>query len=93
MHFPVLYYAEIKFLRRTAMPHVEIKCYPGRSEEVKAKCAEEVTRAVAASMGCDESAVSVAIKEIEKEDWKSKVWDTQIAPEMDGLYKKPGYTC
>ena len=26
------------------MPHVEIKCYPGRSEEQKTKCAEEVTR-------------------------------------------------
>jgi 4-oxalocrotonate tautomerase len=75
------------------MPHVEIKCYPGRSEEIKAKCAEEVTKAIAATMGCDESSVSIAIKEIEKADWKSKVWDAQIAPEMDGLYKKPGYTC
>ena len=75
------------------MPHVEIKCYPGRSEEIKAKCAEEVTKAIAATMGCDESSVSIAIKEIEKDDWKSKVWDVQIAPEMDGLYKKPGYTC
>ena len=32
-------------------------------------------------------------KEIEKEEWKDKVWDTQIAPEKDSLYKKPGYTC
>lgn len=75
------------------MPHVEIKCYPGRTEEVKIKCAEEVTKAVAASLGCDESSVSVAIKEIAKEDWKPQVWDTQIAPEKDSLYKKPGYTC
>ena len=75
------------------MPHVEIKCYPGRSEEVKAKCAAEVTKAVAASMGCDESAVSVAIKEIEKEDWKAKVFDPQIASDEASLYKKPGYTC
>ena len=50
------------------MPHVEIKCYPGRTEEVKTKCAEEVAKTVAASLGCDESSVSVAIKEIEKED-------------------------
>ncbi|MBR3340491.1 MAG: tautomerase PptA [Clostridiales bacterium] len=75
------------------MPHVEIKCYPGRTEEVKTKCAEEVAKTVAASLGCDESSVSVAIKEIEKEEWKNKVWDTQIAPEKDSLYKKPGYTC
>ncbi|MBR5182290.1 MAG: tautomerase PptA [Clostridiales bacterium] len=75
------------------MPHVEIKCYPGRTEEVKAKCAEAVTKAVSETMGCDASSVSIAIKEIEKDDWKSKVWDAQISPEMDSLYKKPGYTC
>ena len=74
------------------MPHVEIKYYPGRTEEVKIKCAEEVTKAVAASLGCDESSVSVAIKEIVKEDWKEKVWDKEIAPD-NNLYKKPGYTC
>lgn len=75
------------------MPHVEIKCYPGRTEEVKAKCAKAVTKAISETMGCDASAVSVAIKEIEKENWKTDVWDKQIAPEMDSLYMKPGYTC
>jgi 4-oxalocrotonate tautomerase len=75
------------------MPHIEIKCYPGRTEEQKIRCAEEVTKAVMETMGCDASSVSVAIKEIEKEDWKDKVWDTQIAPEQESLYKKPGYTC
>ncbi len=75
------------------MPHVEIKCYPGRSEEQKTRCAEEVTKAIAETMGCDASSVSIAISEIGKEDWKEKVWDAQIAPEMDSLYKKPGYTC
>ena len=44
-------------------------------------------------MGCDASSVSIAIKEIEKDDWKVKVWDKEIAPEMNSLYKKPGYTC
>ena len=33
------------------MPHVEIKCYPGRTEEVKTKCAEEVAKAIAETMG------------------------------------------
>ena len=74
------------------MPHVEIKCYPGRSEEVKGKCALEVSKVIAETMGCDESSVSIAIKEIAKEDWKEKVWDPQIAGD-DNLYKKPGYTC
>ena len=74
------------------MPHVEIKCFPGRTEEQKNRCAEEVTKAIAETMGCNESSVSVAIKEIAQDDWKSQVWDTQIAPD-NNLYKKPGYTC
>jgi 4-oxalocrotonate tautomerase len=75
------------------MPHVEIKCFPGRSEEQKTKCAEAVTKAISETMSCDASSVSIAIKEIEKDSWKAQVWDTQITPEMDALYKKPGYTC
>ena len=71
------------------MPHVEIKCFPGRTEEQKTRCAEEVTKAIAETMGCNESSVSVAIKEIAQDDWKSQVWDTQIAPD-NNLYKKPG---
>lgn len=74
------------------MPHVEIKCFPGRTEEQKTRCAEEVTKAIVETMGCNESSVSVAIKEIAQDDWKSQVWDTQIAPD-NNLYKKPGYTC
>ena len=48
------------------MPHVEIKCFPGRTEEVKTKCAEEVAKAISETMGCDLSSVSIAIKEIDK---------------------------
>ncbi len=75
------------------MPHVEIKCYPGRTDEQKNKCAEEITKAITETLGCDASSVSVAIKEIEKEDWKDKVWDAQIVADDEFLYKKPGYTC
>ena len=74
------------------MPHVEIKCFPGRTEEQKIKCAEEVTKAITETMGCAASSVSIAIKEIDQSDWKEKVWDTQIASDAN-LYKKPGYTC
>ncbi len=75
------------------MPHVIIKCYKGRSEEVLQGCADKVAMEVANTLGCDMSSVSVSVKEYDKEDWKPEVWDRDIAPEMDSLYKKPGYTC
>lgn len=74
------------------MPHVEIKCFPGRTEEQKKKCAEKVAGDVAEILGCEVSSVSVAIKDVDEKDWKEKVWDKNIVAEKDFLYKTPGYT-
>ena len=75
------------------MPHITVKCFKGRTEEVKKKCADRIASDVAEIMGCDISSESVSGKEYEKDEWKPQVWDTEIAPEMDSLYKKPGYSC
>ena len=75
------------------MPHVEIKCFPGRTEAQKTLCAEKIAEDIAEILGCRISSVSVAIEEVSEESWKEKVWDAQILPGMDSLYKKPGYTC
>ena len=74
------------------MPHVEIKCFSGRTEDQKRKCAEKVADDVAAILGCEISSVSVAIKDVDEKDWKEEVWDKNIIPNKDYLYKKPGYT-
>lgn len=75
------------------MPHINIKCYPGRTEEQKKECAEKIAKAVSEALGCKMSSISVAINDVKQEEWKEKVWDTEIAPDMEKLYKKPGYTC
>jgi len=75
------------------MPHIVIKCYPGRTEEVKKNCAEKIAKVVTETLGCDPSKVSVDIKEVPQEKWKSEVWDVEIAPRKEALYVKPGYTC
>ena len=75
------------------MPHVEINCYPVRTEEVKQKCAEKIAEDIAATLGCKLSSVSVTIREVPESDWKDRVWDSKIAPAGQELYIKPGYTC
>ena len=60
------------------MPHGEINCFPGRTEEVKQKCAEKIAEDIAATLGYKLSSVSVAIREVAEEDWKAKVWDEKI---------------
>ena len=75
------------------MPHAEINCYPGRTEEQKKQCAEKIAQDIAEILGCPVSAVSVAIREINQENWKQQIWDEKIVPAEKELYVRPGYTC
>ena len=75
------------------MPHIVMKCYPGRTEEQKNLCTQKMAESIAQTMGCPVSSVSIAIEEIAQENWKETVWDAEISPNMDRLYIKPGYTC
>ena len=43
------------------MPHIEIQCFFGRTEEQKKQCAEKIADVVAETLGCKASSVSVAI--------------------------------
>ena len=73
------------------MPHVIVKLQSGRSEQQKAKLAEEVTKAVMAGANCAELSVSVSIEDVEPNDWVEKVYKPDIIGRADTLYKKPGY--
>ena len=75
------------------MPHVEIKCYPGRTEEQKKACATKSAEDIAQTLGCGLESVSVAIKEVQQAGWKKDVWEAQIVADKELLYKEPGYTC
>ena len=74
------------------MPHVELKCFPGRTEEQKRKCAEKIAADISEILVCDISCVTVAIKDVAEENWKEEVWDKEIVADRDYLYKEPGYT-
>jgi 4-oxalocrotonate tautomerase len=73
------------------MPHVIVKMYPGSSEEQKNKLSEEITKIIINITKKTEAAISIAIEEIEEKEWMKKVYDTEIRPNMEKLYKKPGY--
>jgi 4-oxalocrotonate tautomerase len=73
------------------MPHVSVKLYPGRSEQQKIRLAEQIVKDVVALMKCGEESVSVAIEEIQPQDWAEKVYKPDILSNWEKLYKKPGY--
>jgi 4-oxalocrotonate tautomerase len=73
------------------MPHVIVKLYAGRSEQVKARLGREITKAVTSVLKYGEDAVSVGIEDIQPRDWVEKVYKPDILSKPDTLYKKPGY--
>ena len=74
------------------MPHVIVKLWPGKSEKQKARLAELITKAVMDVLGYGEESVSVALEEVEAQDWAEKVYKPDIVDRPEQLYKKPGYT-
>ena len=73
------------------MPHIDIKCYPGRTEEQKKRLADKIAEDVAEIFETKPESVSVAIEDVQQEDWKEQVWDRESAPKRGRLYKEPGY--
>ncbi|MCI7441914.1 MAG: tautomerase family protein [Clostridium sp.] len=73
------------------MPHVNIKLYPGRSEEVKKELANKIAKVVSEVAGTSLGSISVAIEEIEKENWMKDVYEKDIIEKRELLYKEPEY--
>jgi 4-oxalocrotonate tautomerase len=73
------------------MPHVVVKMWAGKSEAQKAALAQALVEALKATVGSSDSSISIAIEDVEPEAWMKQVYQPEIAPRMDSLYKKPGY--
>lgn len=75
------------------MPHVEIKCFPrDLNDEQKEALAADIAAAITRHLGSKDGAISVALNQVQQDEWKTQVWDTEIAPNLDALIKKPGYS-
>jgi 4-oxalocrotonate tautomerase len=73
------------------MPHVIVKLWPGKSEQLKKKLADEVTKAVTSTLNFGDESVSVGIEEVPARDWSEKVYKPDILGKSQTIYKQPGY--
>jgi 4-oxalocrotonate tautomerase len=73
------------------MPHIIVKMFPGRTEEQKQRLADAITNDVADIAKCDETSISVAIEEVNPQEWPEKVYRPDILNAESTLYKKPGF--
>jgi 4-oxalocrotonate tautomerase len=73
------------------MPHIIVKLWPGKSEDVKQELARQIAEDVKRIAGSSDKSISVAIEEVAADEWVEKVYEPDIAANWDELYKKPGY--
>jgi 4-oxalocrotonate tautomerase len=73
------------------MPHVIVKLWPGKSEQQKTRLAEAITKDVMEILHYGEESVSVAMEEVNSQNWVEKVYKPEVKSKWDKLYKKPGY--
>lgn len=72
------------------MPHIVVKLWPRRNEEIKASLAKKIVDAVVEELKVDIGDVSVAIEEVNRSDWGVQVYKREIK-DNSNLYVKPDY--
>lgn len=73
------------------MPHIIVKLYPGRTDNVKRQLAEKIAGDVAEIADCKRRSISVAIEEIDPKDWAETVYRPDILQNEDSIVIQPGY--
>jgi 4-oxalocrotonate tautomerase len=73
------------------VPHVVVKLIAGRSEQQKQQLADAIVKDVVAVLRLGEESVSVVVEDIEAGKWTDEVYNPEIVPHWDKLYKEPGY--
>lgn len=72
------------------MPHVIVKLWPGRNDEIKSNLAKRIAHTVAEELNVDMGDVSVAIEEVPREEWGEKVYKAEIK-DNPNIYHRPDY--
>ncbi|MES1955963.1 tautomerase family protein [Salinisphaera hydrothermalis] len=73
------------------MPHVNLKIATGHSDTIKHELADAFARALVEIAGAEPSQISVAIDDVAPKRWARDVYQHEIAPKTDVLYRLPGY--
>lgn len=71
------------------MPHITIKMLKGRTDEQKAKAAQQVADALVEAIGCNGDHISVAVEDYTPQEWQD-VFRKEVT-ESDHIFKEPHY--
>ena len=74
------------------MPHIKVQMWPGKSNEQKQALDDAMSQCIQDVLGSSEASVSVAIEDIQPNDWGSVVYEPEIEGKPELLFKQPGYS-
>lgn len=72
------------------MPHIVVKLWPGRNDELKTSLAKKIACDVAEELKVDIGDVSVAFEEVNRNDWGEEVYKKEIK-DNNNIYFTPNY--
>ncbi len=72
------------------MPHIVVKLWPGRNDEIKTNLAKKIADVVVEELKVDMDDVSVAFEEVSRSDWGEQVYKKEIR-DNENVYLKPNY--
>lgn len=72
------------------MPHIVVKLWPGRNDKTKVNLAQKIANTVAEELEVDIGDVSVAIEEINRNDWGEQIYKKEIK-DKPNIYVRPNY--
>ena len=72
------------------MPLITVKMWPGRSEAQKRAAAKSLLDAAVQSLGVPESAFTIIVEDIPKEEWESRVVKVDIEPKQELVMIREG---
>jgi 4-oxalocrotonate tautomerase len=74
------------------MPHVSIKHFPvSVSEKQKEILVDNINQAIIKALGCDEGVISIALENVQPDDWQQEVYQPEIDTKSHLLIKTPNY--
>jgi 4-oxalocrotonate tautomerase len=75
------------------MPHVVISCFKAEIPlPNRERIQQEIAQILLQELACSPGTISVDLKLVEPDCWKDQVYQPLIAPRMDALIRKPGYS-
>ena len=72
------------------MPHIVVKLWPGRNDEIKNSLAQKIANAVVEELKVDIGDVSVVFEEVSRSNWGERVYKKEIK-DNPNVCLKPNY--